>query len=687
MSDAPPPTASPTHLPRPAPADESPRTGPTFLAAGAMLTIMAAWFRYGFDTPPVAAAWLVALAALASFGWGALRVVGQGSTTSSAAFAAGGAVVLLGIAGWLGATFGLEALGEAGGLAIFAVLALGAALGWSGGSLRERLPSSVITRIALFALGFLVLAAAIYLRAVRKIGNDYWPEQAALFLLGFVLLFGAVWLYATTNRTPEFVTTFFLVLGSALGSLLTLYALSRAIVDWSLPSTEPWQTWIVGYALVAGLGLIYSSLTLVGNRVEKSAVARQSIGGFATLLYGILALAIFVVFNVFVFRTVTYTLEWSKTRGLTTLTPATENLLAGLDKKVEAYVLMSPLHGLHLQMKTMLDNAAAFAPSKFQVFYINPDSANPAEREKFDQLANRFKEIVSSGGRDDQEMSRGVLLVYGELPKDPNVPVPHAVIPVRRLFENQMKTFIFKGESEVMKEVDFLARKREKQRIYLLQGDNELDMNDKEGIDLTSPTLNLSRLGAGKLVANLTKDNYDVRGLSFRPADPEAKDTNIVHVAETGAGKKAEVPDDCQTLVILSPSAKLSADALDAIERYMDRGGSLFVGIGIPGEPNFSKLKETGLEGLLKKYGVDVTDRFVLHIPTEEFRSAFRCFAEVPDKGQTVLAQQFSGKVFRMVTPRIIKAGDVGEVQGRAAAGRRSELRDLGGGLARLFPD
>jgi ABC-type uncharacterized transport system len=664
MSDASPPIA-----PQPAPAAptppvalaaltaETPRTGPALLAAGLLLAVMTAWIRYGgFDPPAALPALLVGLGAAICFGLGLMRLVGQGSRSASAAIAGAGSIALLGVAGWLGAQFGLDALGQAIGLGLFALLGLGVAVGWSGGTLRDRLPSSLVTRIALFAAGFVVLALFIYLRAVRRIGADFWPEQIALFLLGFVLLFAAVWLYATTNRSAEFLTTFFLIVGSSIGTILTLYAISRGILDWSTLRTDP-KAWIVGYALLAGLGLIYFSLNLAADRVGTSAVARQSIFGFATLFCGILGFAILVLFNIFVYRTVNYTMEWSKTRGLTTLSSASQNLLAGLDKKVEAYVLLSPQHGIYLQMKTLLDNAHAFAPGKFEVTYINPDSANEAERKKFDLLAGRFKELVSAGGREDQDGSRGVLLVYGPLPDDPNVAVPHAVIPARRLYEQQMKSFTFKGEAEVMKEIDFLARKREKQRIYMLQGNNELDMNEQQPTEFTLPglTSNLSKLGAGKLVANLTKDNYDVRGLSFQPANPDDKETNIEHVSSAD-GKKAEVPADCETLVILSPSAKLPSEGIDAIERYLDRGGRLFVGIGIPREPDFSKLKETGLEDLLKKYGVDVTSEFVLHLPHDRDPSFFFSAVNVA-KGETVLGQQFAERQFTMIVPRIIKPG------------------------------
>jgi ABC-type uncharacterized transport system len=654
--DAPKPAATALPLAAAARVDEVPRTGPAFLAAGILLAIMTAWIRSGFDTMPVAAAIVVGLAAAACFVFGAIRLFGISCTPASASFAAGCSIVLLGVAGWLGWSFGLDALGQAIGLGIFAILGLGVAVGWSGGSLRSRLPASLPTRIVLFALGAAALAGFLYLWGVRRVGPDYWPEQIFLALGGFLLLFAAVWLHSTPKPNAEFLTMFFLVVGSSLGAILTLYALSRGIMDWSKLQSEPWRGWAVGYSLVGGLALIFSSLNLAINRVGTSAVARQSIFGFATILCGILAFLALIVFNVFVARSVTYTMEWSKTRGLTTLSEASKNLLAGLDKKVEVYVLMSPQHFLHLQMKTLLDNAAAFAPSKFEVTYINPDSANVAEKKEFDRLANRFKEIVSAGGRDDQETSRGVLLVYGSIPEDPNVPVPHAVIPARRLFDEQMKTFTFKGESEVMKELDFLARKREKQRIYVLQGDNELDINGKEILQSPSPTINLTRLGSASLVEALTKDNFEVRGLSFRPADPDDKSTNIVHVGEAD-GKKAEVPANCATLLILGPSERLSNVALDAIERYMDRNGRLFVTLGLPGEPDYSKLRDTGLDEFLKKYGVDVTDDFVMHLASNQLPDPFDTLALVNDKNDSVLAKQFAGRGFMLSTPRIVKPG------------------------------
>ena len=211
-----------------------------------------------------------------------------------------------------------------------------------------------------------------------------------------------------------------------------------------------------------------------------------------------------------------------------------------------------------------------------------------------------------------------------------------------------------------MKELDFLAGKREKRKIYFLQGDDELDMNAKGDFQPSGLNGNLSKLGAGKFVEKLTKDNYEVKGLSFRPASPDEKDANLVRVGE-GDAKKAEVPDDCNTLFILAPSVRLSATALDAIERYMDKKGQLFVCLGLPAESDYSKLKETGLEDLLRKYGVNVGSEFVLHYPTRQdpqvLRNPFLNLGEIPEGGDSVLAKQFAGAAFIAAVPRIVRPG------------------------------
>ena len=255
------------------------------------------------------------------------------------------------------------------------------------------------------------------------------------------------------------------------------------------------------------------------------------------------------------------------------------------------------------------------------------------------------------------------------------------MIPVRRLFDEQMKTFTFKGEAEVMKELDFLAHGREKRKIYMLQGDNELDLNSKETLEFTSADRQSLPTRRRSLAEALAKDNYEVSGLSFRPASPDDKSTNIVHVGE-GDGKKAEVPPDCDTLMILAPSAPLSNVALDAIERYLDRDGRLFVNIGLPGESDFSKLKDTGLEGLLKKYGVDVTSEFVMHYPSNRFPDPFDGHRHGERQERDGAGQAIRGPRLRAGDAANREARRVGEAQGRAAARLRPAFRGLGRGFA-----
>ena len=128
------------------------------------------------------------------------------------------------------------------------------------------------------------------------------------------------------------------------------------------------------------------------------------------------------------------------------------------------------------------------------------------------------------------------------------------------------------------------------------------------------------------------------------------KDTLTLHLGEAAGDKKAEVPEDCDTLFVLGPSVPLSRTSLDAMERYLDRGGRMFVGIGLFGTSDFSKLKETGIEEFLKKYGVNVTDQFLFRVPDQRdqsfvgglWRNPAFVFAEAPASAENDLAKQFA---------------------------------------------
>lgn len=75
----------------------------------------------------------------------------------------------------------------------------------------------------------------------------------------------------------------------------------------------------------------------------------------------------------------------------------------------------------------------------------------------------------------------------------------------------------------------------------------------------------------------------------------------------------SEVPANIDTLLIVGPSEQFSEDALRAVNSFVERGGSLLVLIdGVVVGENLSAAKNsTGLEGLLKSYGITVNQDLV----------------------------------------------------------------------------
>ena len=124
---------------------------------------------------------------------------------------------------------------------------------------------------------------------------------------------------------------------------------------------------------------------------------------------------------------------------------------------------MSPGGPIYNDIRNFVGNCQAYT-NKILPTYIDPDN-DPA---KFNKLAIRFKEIVPEiRSPFDDDVGRGVLLVNGAIPDDPNQTVPHVFIPEKKLFEfskagPKRETLILKAEAEIIKELAFLVKKSEK---------------------------------------------------------------------------------------------------------------------------------------------------------------------------------------------------------------------------------
>src|SRR5207244_4393389 len=100
------------------------------------------------------------------------------------------------------------------------------------------------------------------------------------------------------------------------------------------------------------------------------------------------------------------------------------------------------------------------------------------------------------------------------------------------------------------------------------------------------------------------------------------------------------------------PSQPLPKESLEAMERFMDRGGQMLVCLDIVADRDVKKgLKSTGLEEFLKKYGVQVTDDLIMRVP--EGREDPQIFAAmVPADSKVSFARSFADQPFAMETAR-----------------------------------
>lgn len=584
----------------------------------------------------------------------------------------------------------LSAFGEAVGLGLFALIAIVCARSLLKGPAPEDshpFLDALRSRQAALAMGFLVGGVAVFLCTLawivfKKPGFEWFPELGALLCLGLLAAACGVWLNLTTPQTLTLakIRILVLVFGGVAGLIIALAAMARAILwrddiflrgmgGWQ--GENSWHVWACAYTELIGLALMFGSLLLAKADIRSNAVLRRTLYGYNAVLTGLLLLAILVVGNIVFYTFFPYTFDWTRTRGFHTLSTSTKSLLASLKQPANIYVLTTEQHVIFKDLRTLLTNCEVENPDKFSVHFVNPDQ----DFTVYGDLVQRFPELVPLNQnpfarRGDDESGRGVLIVYGELPPNPKDKVPHAFVAEKRLYEQKLDregpegmkgTLSFRGEDEVMKELSYLAQGAVKRQLYILQGNDELDMNSPVREPRPSPIFPMAPLSSREFVDRLKKDNYDVKGLLFAEVKPKGAD-NVELAPEIGKDKKKEIPFDASTVLILGPSLPISKEALDALDRYMDRGGQLLVCLDLVIDRDPAKgRKQSGLDAFLKKYGVQATDELVMHYPIqgtpEDPRSSL---FSVPQNCKLSFARAFDKQIFQLDTARVTKPEEGG---------------------------
>jgi hypothetical protein len=673
------------------------RLGFGFAWGAGMLVLLALWLhaKYPPEQPrfyPI----LVAAAAALSAGL-AIRFLALGGKSDESALKAmlhqgklallGGGFLLVALGFLLGfvktganqgvAAF-LDNFGEAVGLILFGLIAMGAGLAATGASSDEHHPlldmvgrNLALVRFALAVACVACLGVFVYLAFSQRIGADWLPELGALMMLGVLFLTCMLAFTLSNEADASSLRVFILVLGGAVGFILFTMITLRAwfwrdqlflggMSAWQ--GENAWKLWLCIYVQIVALILIFGSLSAARGDVRNNVNVRRVLFGYDTALSTLLLLEILIVLNILTYSLVPYNFDWTKGRGLHALSPSTKNLLASLKQPTTAFVLLPQTNPAYRDLKNLLDNCQG-ASAKLKVEYINPDT----DLLKYNNIARFFPAVLPSGKavRAEGAGGRGLLLVYGEMPIDEKQKVPHTFISDRKIVAEEgdpdprrgaPRKLLFKGEVELYRELSFLARDQKKQRVYFLQDDDELDIANMRREGRRDFRIEMSKLGGGMLVDKLKKENYDVSGLSFEEPLPNVKRENTVFAKATD--KKKDVPEDAYAVVIAGASKQLSSDALEALDRFMQRGGRMLVFADNVVDRKQQGLVVTGVEGMLRKYGVDLTSEFVLIPPTRAGNSPFDLFALAADS-DNLLAKQFANEAIQFSSPpRVVKGID-----------------------------
>lgn len=650
-----------------------------------MLILLTLWLRAKFEDLSfilIGATLLLGLAAAAVAIWQLVRAVQQPSTpeltaklrreSGIEALIGGVAMLILAIA--LGVTLGLAGFGEYVGLGLLGVAALvaGRSLLATGPADPEAIWTKVraqlgLIKFALVMLGGGGIIAFLVLNFSVKPAGTWYPEYFAMLLGGFFCLAAAIWLQLqSVSGELELVRLriFVLIVGGVVGLIVTIMILWRMFLwrnEVFLGGLEVWlgegfwRFWLCAYALMAGLALMFGSLYLARADVHANITLRRTLYGYNTVFGGVLLLQVLILANVFAYILVPYTINWSRT-SFSTLAQSTKSVLGNLKQPTTIYVVLGEGHPAMSDLKILMENAR-IENNRLQVNYLSPD----LEPKKYLDLANRFKELTPERGLMGLEAKRGVLLVYGAIPDDPvAAQPPHTFVPANKIYEETpgmrgkgRGAKVFKAEGEIFKELHYLSAGKKKRTLYFLQGNGELDINNQEAGDRTTYHEPLSVGGCFKLVERLKKDNFDVHGLKFEKQ--LKKEENVVFVQEAGPDKRKDIPDDAYAVVLAGPTERMPKETLDAMERYVDRGGRLLVFFETIFDEKYTRMRISGFEDFLRKYGVDVRPEYAITYPTQNspVREPRETLVFTPPRPETELAKRFARAIF--FTARVVK--------------------------------
>lgn len=276
----------------------------------------------------------------------------------------------------------------------------------------------------------------------------------------------------------------------------------------------------------------------------------------------VLAVVLFAIVNYFGWK-YHARFDWTRT-NLYSLSEKTENVLSGLDREIEIIVFLSPVEPLYGPVSELLASYEG-ASKRIDVRYVDPEK-NLLEAQA---LVDRFEltqlnVLVFDAGDDRRVVDLSDLadydysgMQYGQGP--------------------QMTGF--KGEQVFTSTLVELMESR-KPKILFTSGHGEMQLDDfsPRGLSLAQDLLG--------------KDNFELE--------------DWISLGQTA------VPEGTDLIVIAGPTSNFVEPELALLRSYLETGGRLLVLLDPTMTPASSSLVETGLESLLREFGVEVGDDIVV---------------------------------------------------------------------------
>jgi hypothetical protein len=288
------------------------------------------------------------------------------------------------------------------------------------------------------------------------------------------------------------------------------------------------------------------------------------------------------------------------------LSPLTLQLLKSLTNQVKVTVFFDPENDLYSSVKEMLDEYRLVSP-KLDVEYVDyvrwPERGALVKAQyKLSSVTDRDLVIFESGGRPPR-------IVYDKELSEYDLSGVFAGREARRTG--------FKGEQFFTLAIVSVTEGKQF-KAYFLQGNGEHDPDSED-----------ESLGYLKFRSVLQEKNIAVEPLSLLTAD---------------------VPSDCQLLVIAGPRTHLQPAELKRIDAYLNHGGRAFILLMNPLLPD---VKESGLESMLANWGVEVGDNLV--IDREQNKADASKVILTPFFGQHAIVNPLQGSRLALVMPHSVR--------------------------------